>query len=116
MKPITFSNTINPLLENFESLSAPQPEQYVGFVYIWSIIPEEMFYIGSHHGKITDAYDGTGSRFSQALRYHGITQFKRVILEYVQDKSKLKYREQFWIDKFNAVRSKSFYNMKNAVR
>jgi hypothetical protein len=116
MKPITFINDRHPLLEDYESLSAQQPEQYVGFVYIWYCIPEDMFYIGKHSSKVTSGYDGSGSRFKQVLRHYGITQFNRVILEYIQDYTTINHREQYWIDKFNAVRSKRFYNVRNSVK
>ena len=115
-KSIKFTNKIHPLLEDFDNLSAPIPEQYVGFIYIWYCIPEETYYIGKHVGKITDEYDGSGRKFKQVFRHYGVTQFKRAILEYVSDLKNVKYIEQKWISTFNAVHSKSFYNMKNSTR
>lgn len=115
MKSITFITNENPLLEDISKLSQQKPEQYVGYIYLWRCIPENTFYCGSHKGTITDGYDGSGSLFKQVFRHYGATQFERVILEYVQDIKKLKYVEQKWIDKFNAIKSNKFYNKKNAV-
>ena len=106
----------HPLLENFESLNIPPPESYSGFIYLWYCTPDDMFYIGSHKGLRCDGYRGTGSRFKKVFEYHGITQFKRVIIEYVHDVKLLKVTEQKWINIFNAINSTDFYNVKNAVK
>jgi hypothetical protein len=112
---ITFTHK-NPLLENYLALEAEQVDEYVGFVYMWKCIPERKFYIGSHKGKITDDYRGSGKVFRQVFEYYGITQFDRVILEYITDEDIIKQREQYWMNKFNAVNSKSFLNMKHALK
>lgn len=115
MKPIITTHK-NPLLEDITLLEAERPEEYAGFVYMWECIPEGLFYIGSHKGEVTDEYRGSGRRFRQLFEYHGITQFKRVILEYVADEDHLRFREQLWITKFRAVISPYFLNAKNAAR
>ena len=115
LKPIITTHT-NPLLENFEALNVQErPRDYAGFIYIWKCIPEDKYYLGSHKGIVVDEYRGSGSRFKQVFEYYGITKFKRVILEYVQDEVELKRKEQLWINKFRAVKSSRFYNIKNAV-
>lgn len=114
MKPIITTHT-NPLLEDFLALNVPKPELYQGFVYMWKCIPEDRYYIGSHTGVIGDDYRGSGRTFKRVLEYHGITQFKRVILEYVTDLTQLKVREQHWLNVFRAIKSDRFYNEKNAV-
>lgn len=105
----------NPLLENIELLHQQKPENYAGFIYLWKCIPEDMYYLGSHKGLAVDDYRGSGSRFKKVFEYYGITQFKRVILEYLDDENKIKIAEQIWMNKFRAKHSDKFYNIKNAV-
>lgn len=114
MKPIIHTHQ-NPLLENFESLHQVQPEQYDGFIYLWKCIPEDMFYVGSHKGPINDEYRGSGRRFKRVFEHYGITQFKRVILEYVPNVEEIKNKEQMWMNKFRAKQSSRFYNTNNVV-
>lgn len=105
----------HPLLENFESLHQSKPEKYAGFIYLWKCIPEDMFYVGSHKGIVHDDYRGSGTRFKKVFEHYGITQFKRVILEYVGDEKEIKNREQLWMNKFRAKQSSRFYNTNNVV-
>ena len=112
MKPIILQHK-NPLLENYKALEALPVESYVGFIYMWYCIPEQMFYIGSHKGHLSDDYRGSGSRFKKVFEFYGITQFDRIVLEYFSDLAIMKRREQFWLDKFKAVKSPTFYNVSN---
>ena len=115
MKPIILTHT-NPDLDNFELLHEQlRPEQYAGFVYLWKCIPEDMFYVGSHKGIVHDDYRGSGRRFKKVFEHYGITQFKRVILEYVAEEQDIKVREQLWMNRFKAKRSTRFYNQNNVV-
>lgn len=115
MKPIIISHQ-NPLLENFESLHEQnKPENYAGFIYLWKCIPEDMFYVGSHKGISNDDYRGSGSRFKKVFEHYGITQFKRVVLEYVEKEEDIKRKEQLWMNKFRAKKSSRFYNTNNVV-
>jgi hypothetical protein len=115
LKPIITQHK-NPLLENFESLNVQdRPSDYAGFIYLWKCIPEDKFYLGSHKGLVHDEYRGSGSTFKKVFEHYGITQFKRVVLEYVENEDNLKAQEQKWMNKFRAVKSSRFYNNKNAV-
>lgn len=114
MKPIIHTHQ-NPLLENFESLHQLAPVKYDGFIYLWKCIPEDMFYIGSHKGTANDEYRGSGKRFKKVLEYYGITQFTRIILEYVSNSTEIKNKEQEWMNKFRAKQSLRFYNANNVV-
>jgi hypothetical protein len=105
----------NPLLENFESLQQTPPEKYDGFIYLWKCIPEDMFYVGSHKGIANDEYRGSGARFKRVFEHYGITQFKRVVIEYVPNEKDIKIREQQWMNKFRAKKSPRFYNTNNVV-
>lgn len=107
----------NPLLDDFEQLQVSEkPAQYAGFVYLWKCIPEDMFYVGSHKGQLTDDYRGSGKRFKKVFEHYGITQFKRVVLEYVEDPAQLKVREQEWMNKLRVKQSSRFYNVNSAVK
>jgi len=101
----------NPQLDEFETLQAVKPAEYAGFIYLWKCIPEDMFYLGSHKGPYHDNYRGSGTRFRKVFEHYGITQFKRVILEFVNDETKIKDREQYWMDKLGVQRSNRFYNL-----
>lgn len=112
--PVTLSHR-NPLLEDISQLAVEAPEEYAGFVYLWKCKPENLYYIGSHKGDQYDQYRGSGRRFKQVYDYYGLTKFERVVLEFVPDANDLRRREQFWMDKFNAVKSKMFLNEKKAL-
>lgn len=115
LKPIITTHK-NPLLENFDALHVQdRPSDYAGFIYLWKCLPEEKYYLGSHKGLVHDDYRGSGSTFKKVFEHYGITKFKRVVLEYVESEADLKAREQKWINKFRAVKSPNFYNVKNAV-
>lgn len=114
MKTIILTHT-HPLLEDFLALNALKPESYQGFIYMWKCIPEDRYYIGSHLGVIHDDYRGSGRLFRKVFEFYGITHFERVILEYVEDATTIKEREQHWLNEFRAVMSDRFYNSKNAV-
>jgi hypothetical protein len=116
MKTIVSTTHKNPLLQDIQALNVTAPAEYAGFVYMWRCIPEDKFYIGSHKGKATDDYRGSGKFFKRIFEHYGITQFERVVLEYVANAEDLKRREQFWITKFNAVVSSRFLNEKNALK
>lgn len=117
MKKIIFANQTNPLLEDISKLNQPRPEKYESVIYMVEITPEQMWYVGSHIGSdsVTE-YIGSGRKFRQVFHHYGLQDSKRIILEYIEDKSNTKTREQHWLDKFNCVKSPRFYNMKNVIR
>ena len=115
MKRLIITHT-NPLLDNYEELNVTRPESYAGFIYMWKCLPEDMFYIGSHKGICNDDYRGSGSRFKRVFEHYGITQFKRIILEFVEDAALIRKTEQKWLTKFNVVKSERFYNCKNTIK
>ena len=106
----------NLLLDNFEELNVEKPATYAGFIYLWKCIPEDMFYVGSHKGKLHDEYRGSGRKFKRVFEHYGLTHFKRVILEYVDDASLLKIKEQEWMNKLRVKQSSRFYNVNSAVK
>jgi hypothetical protein len=84
---------------------------YAGFIYEWINIKNGMKYLGSHKGTITDNYTGSGKRFLNAVRKHGIETFERHIIEYISDEQNIFLREQYHLDERNCAKSKKYYNI-----
>jgi group I intron endonuclease len=57
-------------------------------------------------------YLGSGSMFLEDVKKYGRENFKKEIIEYCT-KETLGEREEYWIDYFNAVKSKDFYNIRS---
>lgn len=74
-------------------------------------------YIGSHAGTIDDGYIGSGKVFQRAIKKHGIKNFTRTIIEYVEVENRqyLLEREKFYLDKVNAYYSNDYYNIAKDV-
>lgn len=83
-----------------------------GFVYLWENKINGKKYIGSHVGSVDDGYIGSGKIFNRAIEKYGIENFERKILEYVEDKSTITEREQYYLDLYDAANNKEFYNLK----
>ena len=85
------------------------------YVYKTININNEMCYIGSHYGKLTDSYIGSGLAISRAIKKYGKSVFKKEILEIVDNKVHLLEREAFWLKKFNCANNPLFYNLTNVA-
>jgi group I intron endonuclease len=81
-----------------------------GFIYLWKNKIDGKKYIGRHTGSEDDSYKGSGKHFQRALKKHGIENFERVILERVEGDN-IKEREQYYLDLFDAAKSKDYYNI-----
>lgn len=90
---------------------------YYGFIYEWTNMINGKKYIGSHAGTADDGYVGSGKVFIRAIKKHGIENFTRTIIEYVEinDRQYLLEREQFYLDKVNAYYSDDYYNVAKDV-
>ncbi len=90
---------------------------YYGFIYKWTNIVNGKKYIGSHAGTIDDGYVGSGKVFQRAVKKHGLENFTRSIIEYVdiEDRQYLLEREKFYLDKSNAYYSDDYYNVAKDV-
>lgn len=90
---------------------------YYGFVYEWTNNINGKKYIGSHVGTIEDGYVGSGKAFRRAIKKHGIENFTRTIIEYVDvtDKQFLLEREKFYLDQTQAYYSRDYYNIAKDV-
>jgi hypothetical protein len=71
-------------------------EKY-GFIYIWFDKYRKMYYIGSHWGTETDGYICSSNRMRDAYRRRP-NDFKRKILEKVEDRNLLLEIEQKWLE------------------
>jgi hypothetical protein len=69
-----------------------------------------MKYIGAHTGQEDDGYIGGGKKFRDDLRKFGLINFERKILEYIEDASKIKDRENYYLDLLDAANSSEYYN------
>jgi len=83
---------------------------YAGFIYEWTNTVNGMKYLGGHTGQDDDGYIGGGKKFRDALRTYGLLNFKRTIIEYVKDSKKIKDRENYYLDLYNAAESDDYYN------
>lgn len=83
---------------------------YIGFIYKWTNIENNMFYIGSHKGKIDDGYIGSGTLFREAY-FNNRDLFNREILEYIFTESDILVREQYYIDLYDIKNNKLSYNL-----
>jgi hypothetical protein len=83
---------------------------YVGFVYKWNNIENNMFYVGSHRGNIYDGYIGSGTLFREVY-FNNKKLFKRDILEYVYDEKDLLDKEQYYLDFFDVKNNDLSYNL-----
>jgi hypothetical protein len=88
-------------------------EKYAGFVYEWTNLVNGKKYIGSHIGKDSDSYIGSGVAFRKDLKEYGSMSFTRVILEYVNDIDDLAATEKMWLTKVNAKDNDLYYNKTN---
>ena len=80
-----------------------------GFVYLWKNLENGKMYLGSHKGKTTDNYIGSGVYFKRAYNKNP-EKFKRKIL-YVGDDF-IKVENQL-LKIFDLANNKMFYNLKN---
>jgi group I intron endonuclease len=80
-------------------------------VYITKNLINGKMYIGkdSHNNP---EYLGSGALLLEDIKIYGRKNFRKDILEYCT-KDNLGEREEYWIDFFNAVNSKLFYNIRS---
>lgn len=79
-------------------------------IYRRQIIATGKYYIGKHKGG-NKYYKGSGDDYKKDLKLY--KEFKTVIIEYVDDISKLNEREEYWLKFFDAVNNPFYYNKTN---
>jgi len=58
-----------------------------------------------------DCYLGSGIILKKAIKKYWKDNFKKIILEHVNNEKELNEKEKYWIEKFNAVNDNTFYNL-----
>lgn len=85
-----------------------------GFIYMTTNLVNQRRYIGKKkYDKrgVWKTYLGSGVALKRAIEKYGSENFKRDILDVAYSSSELNSREQYWIEHYNAVDDKSFYNI-----
>jgi group I intron endonuclease len=82
----------------------------IGFVYKWTNIKNNKWYIGSHCGCISDGYTASGMAIKKAFKKYGMSFFVREII-YIGENYKEKEEEILSI--LDAAKDPMSYNLKN---
>ena len=87
-----------------------------GFIYLWTNKVNGKKYLGSHIGSPDDGYLGSGVLFRKALKKYGSDQFARELLEIDVPEDQIRFREQHFLDLYQAAKSSTFYNIAAQAR
>lgn len=83
-----------------------------GYVYKTTNIINGKMYIGQHKSeKFDESYKGSGVILTKALEKYGKSNFKTQIIECCETAEELDDREVYWIARYNASESETFYNV-----
>lgn len=89
-------------------------QKFYGFVYITTNNINGKKYIGQkkydEKGKY-ESYLGSGIALNNAIKKYGREHFSKEIIENCSTPEELNAREKYWINYYNAVKSKDFYNI-----
>lgn len=82
-----------------------------GFVYIWRDRKHKRYYIGSHWGTPDDGYICSSPWMRQAYKHRPLD-FKRRVLNIVENRNELYDKEQYWFDFIKQEEiGKRYYNL-----
>jgi hypothetical protein len=83
-----------------------------GYIYETTNLINGKKYIGQKTSKIflKEKYLGSGTYLKRALNKYGKENFKVRLIEECDSKEELDSQEIYWIDYYNAVKSKDYYN------
>lgn len=83
-----------------------------GYIYETTNLINGKKYIGQHKSNKFDTwYLGSGIVLKKAIKKYGRENFQTIIIEKIYtNKDDLNKREVYWIEYFNAVKSKEYYN------
>lgn len=81
------------------------------YIYLTTNLINNKKYIGMHHGELNDNYLGSGNSITEAIKKYGKENFKRIILHISKNYEDNCQWEKFYIEKYNAVADKNFYNI-----
>lgn len=83
-----------------------------GYIYLTTNHVNGKKYIGRHKSSTFDSnYYGSGKILTQAILKEGIENFTCEILDTAETNKELNYKEFYYIEKYNAVKSSEFYNL-----
>lgn len=86
-------------------------ERY-GYIYVTENLINHKKYIGQHKAQDFDeSYKGSGKALWNAINKYGWENFSCEIIEWCKTREELGEREKYWIDYYDAVRSRNFYNI-----
>lgn len=80
------------------------------YIYLTTNLINGKQYIGQHKGTPDDDYFGSGTTILRALKKYGKENFKKEILCYCESREEADEKEKYYIQKFDAVNNKNFYN------
>lgn len=83
----------------------------IKYVYITTNLINGKRYIGQHNGTLDDSYIGSGVALLTAIKKYSKSNFKKEILQICLTQEELDNAEKYWINKYNAVSDKNFYNI-----
>ena len=86
------------------------------FVYLTINNINQKKYIGKHYGEETDNYLGSGTLLIQAINKYGAENFSRSILQFADSEEEAFSLEKEYINKYNAINSREFYNLHEGGR
>lgn len=82
-----------------------------GYVYITTNLVNNKKYIGQHTSEKFDSkYHGSGVILLKAIKKYGVENFSTEILTRCDNRKELDKQEIYYIDKYNAVEDKNYYN------
>lgn len=79
-------------------------------IYITTNLVNGKKYIGQDSYNNPN-YLGSGFLLKKSITKYGVENFKKEVIEQCQDKKELDCREKYWINFYNAVNDKRFYNI-----
>lgn len=86
-----------------------------GFIYVTINKISDKKYIGKcvySRKNSWENYLGSGVYLKRAIKKHGKENFERIIIDEAMSEKELRDIEEYYIDMFDAVGSKEFYNLK----
>lgn len=87
-----------------------------GYIYLTTNLINNKKYIGQHKGAHNPNYLGTGIAIKNAIIKYGKENFKNEVLCWCETKEEMDLKEIEFIEKFNAVENKEFYNQDKGGR
>ncbi len=83
-----------------------------GYIYITTNLINGKQYLGQHRSQVYDPlYKGSGKILKNAINKYGKENFYTEVLEWCYSDNELSEREKYWIEYFNAVEDKNWYNL-----